>query len=268
MGLLENVKRAFNIGGATVTIGTDEEGHVQGGSVSGQVHIQGGDYALAGQSITLALQEFWPQTRSDGKTTHVETVYKTLETTTLAYDFLITPQTETSYPFAFQLPSDCRFSASGTGWQLYVKLDVPKARNPTGSVVLQVEPADAFITIVQACVTELGFEETKRYWKQKTATTHFRLNPPETLTAEFDYIRLDLSQTDDGSVMGFLVCDLQEKTMGDYVKAMLNRDKVKRPLMVTRKHLIAPDGTPDYKATALLIGEHLQAVIRGRNEGQ
>ena len=268
MGLLENVKRAFNIGGATITIVTDDEVHAQGGPVTGQIHIQGGDRALAGRSITLALREFWTETTVDNNGTKVKTVYKTWDSTTLAYDFSIPPQTETSYPFDFQLSSNCRLSASGTGWQLQVKLDVPNALNPGNSVTLQVDPAEVFMEILQACVTELGFQETKRSWTEKTATTHFRLNPPETLTAEFDYIRLELSETDDGSVIGYLVGDLQEKTFGDYFKAMLNRDKVKIPILRTRDDLFAPDGTPRRKATALFIGEHLQAAIRQRNEAR
>ena len=265
MGLLDNVKRTLNIGGATVTIVTDREAYNQGDRVTGQVHIQGGNYALNGESIMLALQEFWPETRSDGKNTHLEIAYQTRDTTTLDYIFSILPGDETSYPFDLKLPPNGRISTADTGWQLHVTLDIPKAVDPKGSVTLQVEPAEAFMIIVNACISELGFREKSRSWEARTATTHFRLDPPETLTKEFDYIRLDLALNDDGSVMGYLVCDLQEKSLGDYFKAMLNRDKIQQPILRTHNDLFAPDGTPNYAATALFIGDRLQAVIHQRN---
>ncbi|MCH7700851.1 MAG: sporulation protein [Planctomycetes bacterium] len=266
MGFLESVKQTFNIAGTEVCVQTEDDVYSQCDVVTGKILIQGGQYDQDVQSIRLELKEFWTEARSTGKSTTTVTVYKTHETVDLAGAGTIERQSEHSYEFEVRLPPNARVSTKSTGWLLKVRLDVPKAIDPSGDVKLTVEPAEELLAIVQACESSLRFEESLRHrrWDAKTSATHFRLLPPDVLKSELDYLRLELMLGDDGSVNGTLVFDLQEKSIGDYFKALLNRDQVKRPLHLTREQIFTNRGDPNSQAISKVIGDAMQEVVQER----
>ena len=90
--------------------------------------------------------------------------------------------------------------------------------------------------------------------------------PPAALKKELDFLRLQLLQTEDGGITGELVFDLQEKSIGDYFKAIFNRDKVSMPLALSREQLFLPDGAPNTKAIADVIGSAMVKVIEDHNK--
>ena len=133
MGFLESVKQTFNIAGTEVCVQTKDDVYSQCDVVAGEVLIQGGEYDQEVQSIRLELKEFWTEVRSTGKTTTTVTVYKTHETVDLAGAGTIERQSEHSHEFEVRLPLNARVSTKSTGWLLKVRLDVPKAIDPSGS---------------------------------------------------------------------------------------------------------------------------------------
>ena len=84
------------------------------------------------------------------------------------------------------------------------------------------------------------------------------------LRSELDYLRLDLELEEDGAVSGTLVFDLQEKSIGDYFKAIFNRDQVKRPLHLSREQIFADGGDPNHPAIRKAIGEVIKEVVEQR----
>ena len=129
------------------------------------------------------MKEFWTETRSTGKSTTTVTVYKVYESVELCGRFAIQPRSEHGCPFDVALPRNARISRRRSGWCLVVTLDTPGARDPKGTVKLDVEPAEEFLAIVNACDFELAFkeDERKRGWRSLTGATHFRLRPPRVL---------------------------------------------------------------------------------------
>lgn len=266
MGFLESVKRTFNIAGTEVCVLTEDDVYSQCDVVTGQILIQGGQYDQQVQSIRLELKEFWTETRSTGKSTTTVTVYKTHETVDLAGASTIDRHSEHRYAFEVRLPPNARVSTNYTGWLLKVRLDVPKAIDPSGEVKLTVEPAEELLAIVQTCESSMRFEESLRHrrWEAKTTATHFRLIPPDVLRSELDYLRLELKLGEDGSVNGTLVFDLQEKSLGDYFKAILNLDQVKRPLHLSPEQIFTNGGGPNSRAISKVIGDAMQEVVEQR----
>ena len=266
MGFLESVKRTFNIAGCEVAVRVGEEVYSQMDRVAGTVSITGGEYEQTGNSIRLELKEFWTETRSTGKRTTTVTVHKVHEVVTLCREFSIQPRSEHSYPFDVPLPRNARISRGSTGWCLVVTLDVPGARDPTGRVALKVEPAEEFLAIVEACDFELGFKEDERgrRWSQSTGMTQFRMLPPHLLKPDLDYLALELRQGEDGGVSGTLIFDLQEKSLGDYLRAMFNRDQVRKPIRLTREQIWLNDDEANTGAISKAIGQCLQDVINER----
>ncbi len=84
------------------------------------------------------------------------------------------------------------------------------------------------------------------------------------LRSELDYLRLELTLGEDGSVSGMLVFDLQEKSIGDYFKAILNLDQVKRPFHLSREQIFADRGDPNLPAIRKAIGEVIKEVVEQR----
>ncbi len=266
MGFLESVKRTFNIAGTEICVLTEDDVYSQRDVVTGKVLVEGGQYDQNVRSIRLELKEFWTEIRSTGKSTTTVTVYKTHRTVELAGAITIERDSEHSYTFEVGLPPNARVSTKGAGWLLKVQLDIPKAIDPSGAVKLTVEPAEEMLTIVEACESSMRFEESLRHrgWDVKTASTRFRLIPPDVLRSELDYLRLELKLEEDGSVSGTLVFDLQEKSIGDYFKAILNLDQVKRPLHLSREQIFTDGGGPNSRAISKVIGDAMQEVVEQR----
>lgn len=264
MGFLTSLKQAFNISGTDVAVVTEDDAYCQSDRVSGKVVIRGGEYEQSGESIKLELKEFWTETRSAGQygSTTV-TVFEVHEAVTLTKNFSIQPRSEQSYPFEVQLPMNCRISTADTGWRLVVTMDILGARDPTGEVILEVQPAEEFLAIVQACDLGMRFQEASRFrgWDRSTDATRFRLIPPMVLKSELDYLRLDLLQKQNGAVTGSLVFDLQEHSLADYFKVIGGRDEVKRPIALSRDDIFLPDREINVAEITRSIGRSLQEVI-------
>ncbi|MDB4459122.1 sporulation protein [bacterium] len=263
MGIIDSFKRTFNISGADITIVLDDANYSQDDDVSGEVFIRGGELDQSGGTIKLELKEFWTEVRSDGKNTTTQTVYKTHESIILATAFTIPPKSEQHFQFNTKLPLNSRISAAGTGWQIWVSLDISGAVDPKGYLTFPVAPSEEIQAVLETCETSLRFTESEnhRRWSNTTNEAIFRMIPPEILKPELDYMRVQLVKTDDGGLQGQLVFDLQEKSITDYFKALFNKDKVTVPLLLTHKQLLLSDGLPNTQAISEVIGTAMRKVI-------
>lgn len=270
MGLVESFKRAFNISGAEITVSLDDAVLSQNDAISGEVAIAGGQLDQSGKAITLELKEYWTESQYNAatKTTTTVTRYRTQDTVNLAGAFTVAPRSEQRFRFETKLPLNSRISTSSTGWVIQVSLDIPGAVDPRGHVKLDVLPCEEMAAVLETCESVMRFEESARHrqWNSKTQETWFRMIPPQALKKELDYLRLQLLQTDDGGLSGELVFDLQEKSIGDYFKAIFNQDKVKEPLALSREQLFLPEGAANTQAIAEAIGSAMVKVIADHNK--
>lgn len=267
IAFLASLKRTLNISGTEVAVVTEDDVHSQFDRVSGTVILQGGDYEQAGKSIKLELKEFWTETRSSGQGSYTTTVFKVHQAVTLANTFSFQPRFEQSYPFEVRLPMNCRISTRDTGWRLVVTMDIPGARDPTGTVNLEVQPAEEFLAIIEACELAMRFQEETRFqrWHQSTGATRFRLSPPTVLKSELDFLRLELLQNPDGKVTGSLIFDLQEHSLADYFKVIGARDEVKKPITLAREDIFLSDGDINEAGITEAVSRSLQDVLSERH---
>ena len=194
------------------------------------------------------------------------TVYKTHVKVALQGAFDFEPRSQHSFPFEADLPRNCRISTPHTGWCLVVSMDIPKALDPTERVVLKVEPVEEFLAIIEVCEEKLGFQERQktRNWNPRSSKTTFRLLPPEVLKSELDYLAFEISQTEDGGVEGDLIFNLREKSIADYFKAIIGRDKIRKPFHLAASQLYAQDGRVRSGDIAEVIMGSLKEVIDPR----
>ena len=263
MGILEGLKRTFNVAGSKITVVLEDEIYSQFDLIRGEVVVTAPEYELAANAINLELKEFWTETRSTGKTTTTVTVYKTHVEVALQGAIDFEPGSQHRFSFEVGLPKNCRISTSHAGWRLVVTMDIPNAMDPTEGVVLEVQPAEEFLAIIEVCEENLRFQERQksRRWNHDSSRTYFRLLPPEMLKSELDYLAFEMSQAEDGSVEGDLIFNLQEKSIADYFKAIVGKDKIRRHFHLAPSQLFAQDGSVSSEDISLVIGRALKEVM-------
>ncbi len=268
MGILEGLKRTFNIAGSKITVVLEDEIYSQFDSIRGEVVVTAPEYKLAGNAINLELKEFWTETRTTGKTTTTVTVHKTHVEVVLQGTIDFEPRSQHRFSFEVGLPENCRISTAHTGWCLVVSMDIPNALDPTERAVLDVQPAEEFLAIIEACEESLRFQERRksRNWYPRSSRTYFRLLPPDVLKPELDYLAFEMSQARDGGVEGDMIFNLQEKSILDYFKAVIRLDRIRRPFHLTSSQLYAQDGSVSSEDITVVIGGALKEVIEARGK--
>ena len=268
MGMLEGLKQTLNIAGSKITVVTEDPIYSQFDVIRGEVQVTAPEYKQAGHSIKLALTEFWTEVRSTGKTTTVVPVYKTHAEVALQGRFDFEPRSQHRFAFEVKLPRNCRLSTDSTGWCLAVSMEIPRAIDPTERVVVEVQPAEAILAIIEGCEEHLRFQERQksRQWNANSSKIYFRLMPPEELKSELDYLAFEMAQAEEGSVEGELIVNLQEKSMADYFKAIVGKDKIRRSFRLASSQLYAQDGRVRSGNLALFIGGLLKEVIDQRKQ--
>ncbi len=268
MGILEGLKRTLNIAGSKIDVVLEDEIYSQFDLIRGEVVVTAPEHKLAGKAINLELKEFWTEVRSTGKTTTTVTVYETRVEVALQGAFDFEPASQHRFPFEVGLPKNCRISTSHTGWRLVVSMDIPNAIDPTEGVVLEVQPAEEFLAIIEVCEENLRFQERRksRRWNPDSRTAYFRLLPPEMLKSELDYLAFDMSQAEDGSVEGDLIFNLQEKSIVDYFKAIIRKDRIRKQFHLAYSQLYAQDGSVSSEDITVVIGGALKEVIEARGK--
>ena len=268
MGFLDDVKRAFNIGGCRLTINTNSQFHPQGSLVEGEIHLEGGGLDQTCSLMCVELEEFWTESRGSGKNRSRVTVYRTREREVLGRNISILPGDRSSYQFSLKLPANSRLSTSTTGWRLKVSLDIPGAIDPCSTLSLKVTGAGEFKAISAACSEMFQMREKENSWKWgDMQSTYFRMLPSNELGREFDYIAFSLRQVEGtGGVHGKIIFNLQEKSFKDYLKAMLFMDRIEKPLALGREQLFCDDGTVKSLAVRDAIEPMIREIVKSRNQ--
>ena len=80
-----------------------------------------------------------------------------------------------------------------------------------------------------------------------------------------DYLELELFQNKNGSVRAQLNFDLQEKSFGDYFKALFGKDNIYYDVTFARDEIFLDDLSPNATAISEKIGRLTQQTIEERN---
>lgn len=266
MGLFESLKRTFNIGGCAIAILPDQSESRQGDAVAGRVALRGGGYVQEARQLRLALVEFWTERRGSGKSRRTVTVTREHDASVLAAPCTVGAGEERALDFRLQLPLAARLSEpdKSTGWRLEASLDVPGAVDPTCRLGLRVGPAAALLELVRLWSEVLHWREDagRRDWDRHDRTTCFRLQPPAELQCEFDFLDLACKPLAAGDWQVAMSFDLQEKSLLDRLKAIIDIDKAERGLRVPAAAL-AGDAAARL-AVAKELAELMQGIVKQR----
>jgi len=268
MGLLDGVKRVFNIGGCRLTMAASSPSYPQGSPVGGKISIEGGELDQNCDSLCVELEEFWTESRGSGKNSRRVTVFRTRERQVLGTDLSILPGDRSSYEFSLKLPENSRLSTSSAGWRLKASLEIPGAIDPCTKLNLKVTGATEFKAVAAACGEVFQMREKDNSWKwDDSRYTSFRMLPSGEMIREFDYVAFSLRQVEGaGGVSGKMIFNLQEKSFKDYLKAMLFMDRIERPLILERDQLFCGDGTVNSAAIRGIIEPAIREITESRNQ--
>ncbi|GEM_PF-2802424 len=267
MGILETLKRTFNIGGANIEILAGDNSFPQGGEVKGQVLIKCGDYGISGNTIGIVLEEYWQERRGTGKNRRNVTVRQPRASVLFAKDFTLEEGMEYVHPFSMKLPLNCRLSTSSTGWSLMVNIDVPNAIDPEKRIRLNIVPAKEFRDLSGTLQGRLNFKEKANSWRwdSSSGSTYFRLLPDEELKKEFDYVAFELRQLAGGDISGTVIFDLQEKFFKDYLKAIIDIDKLNYPFKLDHSELYREKGSINSDFIVQKLNTYIRKIIAERD---
>lgn len=247
--MLNALRKTFNISGCDIVIQPDKSEYHQGDAVSCDIIITGGKYEQNASEITVELEESYTTGSGDNQTTH----YVTIDKKKLENNISLEPGVARKYGFSTVLPPNCDLSHN---WSLVLKVDVPKALDPEERIRLQVNPHREFFAIWESCESELRFSRKK----SAGFFGSYRFIPPQALKNELDCMDLFLFQN--GSTTNCnITFDLQEKSVTDYFKMVMNQDKVVREVNFSNEEIFDDAGDVKTAVIAQKIAKEMQQVI-------
>ncbi len=266
----------LSVSGHTVLVEFEDEVISQGDRIQGTLTvIPQGERKLG--DLEIRMREYFRQvedgedsltTRTRART-HERKTLTEFETRTIVrkHQFSVQLEQARCYPFSLKLPRNCRPTTAGGGWQLSVSMPNDGGLYPdTDMLRLNVSLGEEMQAVLDTFVGRMKFveEAARRSWDSRTLVTHLWLTPPKVLEGELDGLALELRQGDAGTVEGTLVFDLQEKSVADYLKSLVQQDLIRRELSHDMPQLFLEDGHRNDAGLATTLGDMLNDVLTGR----
>ena len=246
-------------GGMTIRVAVDDSVYRQGDRITGTVYVTGGNNEVLIGSLKLEFQEYWIEGSGEYASQKVET----LETSNLEErPVSIVPSFERAYPYAFQLPQNCRLSKGQDGWQIVAIADRQLRLDPKTKLRLEVIPANEILAIVEACKSRLKYTERGRIWEPGNVTG-IEMRPSVAFESQIDYMRFNLIVNGTGGVEGSLHLKFPRKSPLESLRTLF-RSKPKRSLALDRDELFHTDGDVNEEAIAKHVRGLVDEIIRER----
>ena len=164
------------------------------------------------------------------------------------------------YSVTVTLPKNCRLSTKSSGWQV-----VAITGEQETDCVLKVCPAREILAIVSACERKMRFKEQLgvRYWSQNGYSC-FKLQPPNILQKNVDFLFLALCQDENSTVSGVLTLKLKEKNIDDYFQNIIEPTNiVKQEFKMNKSDILMEDNSPNIPNIISIILPMIQNVVMG-----
>jgi len=136
MSFFSKTLTSLGIGAAKVDAVLDADTYRPGETVSGELHIQGGNEEQNVEGITLSLVTQFVEKVDDKKVTRLQAI----DHFSLQDQFTIRAGEKRKEPFSFQLALDTPVTMGSTKVWVQTGLDIRQALDPTDKDVIQVQP--------------------------------------------------------------------------------------------------------------------------------
>ncbi len=247
-------------GEMTISVAVDDSVYRQGDRITGTVYVTGGNNEVRIGSLKLELQEYW----IEGSGQYASRKEETREISILEEDPVsIVPSFERAYPYAVQLPKNCRLSKGQDGWRIVVSADRRLRFGPMAELRLEVIPANEILAIVEASKSRLKYSERGRIWSH--GMTGIEMRPSVAFEPEIDYLRFNLKVIETGGVQGSLSVKFSRKSLLESLRTLF-RSKPKKWLALDGDELFHTDGDVNEEAIAQHVRRLVDEIIRERQQ--
>lgn len=253
---------SYGIEWAQIEIELSKTKFFQGDKLEGKLHLQGNGQERSIKEFVISLEATRYRTSGNGYAKATGTDYKRSIKIDTEID-LYSPK-PLSLPFEFQIPKDISFTDSIHAWGIHIEFLRSNGSRTTISRAFAVLPRKSFMDILRVAHCELGFQENLhvREWKKDSHITRFYLEPDEQYQKQLDAILLDLFETEHGDIKGQFEFNLQERTITDYFKAAIGRDRVRLPFLIKAEDLYDETGQTKSEVIADYLREQIDLALQ------
>jgi sporulation-control protein len=153
MSMFKKLLASVGIGSAKVDARLHNDSLIPGETVSGEVHIHGGDIEQMIDDIYMYVVTHYEREYDDHKVKEECILVKHR----LAERFLLKPKEEKVFPFSFRLPYETPLTLGRQPVYLRTGLDIKNAVDPGDSDFIEVKPHPLMVRVLDA-VQSLGFQ--------------------------------------------------------------------------------------------------------------
>jgi sporulation-control protein len=223
---LKSFLRVLGVGGPTIDAVLDSDRVQPGGTLTGILHIRGGDSGQTASKATLDLVARVEKKMGDEEYQVDEVIAG------VALPGPITLGQETSLPFRLELPAHTPVTALGGRNFVWLRsgLDVPWAIDPSDKDALLVEPSRAQANALRA-MESLGFRlakvdiDARSSWMGRKCVQEFEFRPAGYGRSRYDEIELVFEGQRGHSVDCLLQLDRSARGFGGLLREMTGTDE-------------------------------------------
>ena len=244
MSLLKKVGAAAGIGAAGVDVILEAPAYAWGERVRGTIRVRGGAVPQDASEIRVSVEEHWETRDSEGDR---DQHYYHHNETVLARNVRLEPGSEQEWTFEIYVPPS---AAPSHDWSIAARVSVPRAADRHGKREFELLLPAAFRGASAVLLAAVDVEPYTTVVNGNTVDLDFR--PSKGLKKDLDGVRMTLSLIG-GEVSGTLEINPQEKSVGDFLKSLVKKDRVRHELHFTAEELAAAAyGTPPAETVSRL----------------
>ncbi len=235
MSLLRKIGAAAGIGAAGVTVTLEGDGYSWGEVIRGTVRVEGGSVAQTASEIKLSVEEHWETRDSEGDTDDHYVHHNEL---ILDRQVMLEPGNAREWTFEIAVPS---IAEPSHDWSVAARVCVPRAADRHGKRKFDLLLPAPIRGAVAAMLEAVPFPHFGAHVQGNTVELTFR--PSKDLKKHLDGVQMKLSLAN-GEVFGSMEINPQEKSLGDFLRSLAKKDRVRHEVRFNADALAAGASGP------------------------
>lgn len=228
MSLLKKVGAAVGVGAAEVSVRVEGTRFSWGDTVRGTIVVTGGTTDQTASEVKVSVQEHWESVDSDGDR---EQKYQQHNTVVLATQVALSAGSNQEWQFELQIPEGANPEHD---WAIAAHVAIVRGSDRQGATAIEIGfPAE--LNKVAAALCELA-----DFKLAVSASTNggidFDFRPPQGLKKSLDGVRLILRR-EGADVSGVVEINPQERSLGDVLKSLVKKDRIRHDVRFTAADL-------------------------------
>ena len=264
--MLQHLLARLGIGSLKIEVVGGGGEHPRGSEMSGAVAVTGGVVPQRIERLTVTLQEFVSQ----GKSQEI----KALVVAFLGADIDVLPEAKLRFPFTIQLPDDLlltttRLAAATPDLiRLFARAEISWAVDPRAKAGLTIVPHREILA-VQHALLSMGYTRHE--------FLHFKSAPPDAARQDFrapfnlrdqiDGVTIELHLRAN-FLVGNLILNLAEHSLAERLKAAVGAERQPHALMIPRTDVVDRHGEPFPEGALPYVQRILDNVLVPRDQNK